>query len=59
MLQNEASRSHAEKIVTRIIRRTVERIWFGFRRGNKSRCATGMLKIISERNLEIVEKLCA
>ena len=31
---------------------------FGFRRGKETRNAIGMLKIISERTLEIDEELC-
>jgi len=31
---------------------------FGFRRGKETRDAIGMLRIISERNLEIDEELC-
>jgi hypothetical protein len=56
-----------EKIVASILRRRTERKiedalgddQFGFRRGNGTRDAIGMLRIISERTLDIDEELCA
>ena len=58
--------AHTAKIVTKIIRRRIEKKieevlgedQFGFRRGNGTRNAIGMLRIISERTLEIDEDLC-
>jgi hypothetical protein len=55
------------KMVARILRRWIERKskdvfgedQFGFRRGKGTRDATGMLRIISERTLNIDEELCA
>jgi len=55
--------AHAAKIVTKILRRRIEKKiedvleedQFGFRRGKGTRDATGMLRIISERTLEIDE----
>jgi hypothetical protein len=55
------------KIVARILRRRIERKTedalredqFGFRRGKGTRDAIGMLRIISERTLDINEELCA
>jgi len=32
---------------------------FGFRRGKRNRDATGMLKMISERTMDVDEELCA
>jgi hypothetical protein len=59
--------AHAAKIVGRILRRRIE--WktedelgeeqFGFRRGKATRDAIGMLRIISERTLDIDEELYA
>jgi hypothetical protein len=59
--------AHASKIVARILRRRIERKTedvdgedqFGFRRGKGTRDAIGMLRIISERTLDIDEELCA
>jgi hypothetical protein len=59
--------AHAAKIVSRILRRRIERKTedvlgedqFGFRRGKGTRDAIGMLRIISERTLVIDEELCA
>jgi hypothetical protein len=56
--------AHAAKIVARILRRRTERKvqdvfgedQFGFRRGNGTRGATGMLRIISERTLDMDEE---
>jgi len=58
--------THTAKIVTKILRRRIEKKieevlgedQFGFRRGNGTRNAIGMLRIISERTLEIDEDLC-
>ena len=54
------------KIAARILRRRIERNiedvhgdQFGFRRGKGTRNAIGMLRIISERTLEIDAELCA
>jgi hypothetical protein len=57
--------AHAAKIVARILRR-IERktedalgeAQFGFRRGKGTRDAIWMLRIISERTLDINEELC-
>jgi hypothetical protein len=54
------------KIVAKLLRRRSEKKiedvlgeeQFGFRRGKGTRDAIGMLRIISERTLEIDEKLC-
>jgi hypothetical protein len=54
-------------VVARILRRRIERKTedvlgedqFGFRRGKGSRDVIGMLRIISERTLDIDEELCA
>jgi hypothetical protein len=59
--------ARAAKRVGRILRRRIERKFedilgedqFGFRRGKGTRDATGMLRIISERTLDIDEELCA
>jgi hypothetical protein len=59
--------AHTAKIVMRILRRRIERKTedalgvdqFGFRRVKGTRDANGMLRIISERTLDIDEKLCA
>jgi hypothetical protein len=59
--------AHAAKIVAKILRRRIERKTedvlgedqFGFRRGKGTRVAIGMLRIISERILDIGEELCA
>jgi hypothetical protein len=59
--------AHTAKIVVRILRRWIERKTedalgedqFGFRRGKVTRDAIGMLRIISERTLDIDEELCA
>jgi hypothetical protein len=56
--------AHAAKIVARILRRRVERKTedalgedqFGFRRGKGTRDAIGMLRMISERSLDIDEE---
>ena len=58
--------SHTAKIIKKINRRRIERKiegvlgedQFGFRRGKGTRDATGMMRIIAERTLEINEKLC-
>jgi len=55
--------AHTAKIVAKILRRRIEKKiegvleedQFGFRRGKGTRDATGMLRIISERTLEIDE----
>jgi hypothetical protein len=57
--------AHTAKIVAKILRRRIEKNiedvlgedQFGFRRGKEIRNAIGMLRIISERTLEIDEKL--
>jgi hypothetical protein len=57
--------AHTAKIVAKILRRRIEKKiedvlgedQFGFRRGKKTRDAIGMLRIISERTLEIDEEL--
>jgi len=58
--------AHTAKIVTKILRTRIEKKieevlaedQFGFRRGKGIRDAIGMLRIISERTLEIDEDLC-
>jgi len=58
--------AHTGKIVAKILRRRIEKKTenvlggdqFGFRRENGTRDAIGMLRIISERNLERDEELC-
>jgi predicted DNA-binding protein len=57
--------AHTAKIVAKILRRRIEKKiedvhgedQFGFRREKGTRNATGMLRIISERTLEIDEEL--
>jgi hypothetical protein len=56
--------AHTVKIVAKILRRRIKKKiedvhgdQFGFRRGKKTRDAIGMLRIISERTLEIDEEL--
>jgi hypothetical protein len=59
--------AHATKIVVRILSRRIERKienalgedQFGFRRGNGTGDAIGMLRIISEGTLDIDKELCA
>jgi len=55
--------AHTAKVVAKILRRRIEKKiedilgdQFGFRRGNGTRDAIGMLRIISERTLEIDEE---
>jgi len=58
--------AHTAKIVAKILRRRTEKKiedvlgedQFGFRRGKRTRDATGMPRIISERTLVIDEELC-
>ena len=58
--------AHTTKIVTKILRRRIERKiedvlredQFGFRTGNGTRNAIWMMRIISERTLEIDTELC-
>ena len=58
--------AYTGKTVTKILRRRTEKKiedvhgedQFGFRRGKGTRNAVGMLRIISERTLEIEEELC-
>ena len=57
--------AHTAKRITTIFRRRIEKKigdvlgdHFGFRRGKGTRNAIGMLKIISERTLEIDAELC-
>ena len=57
--------AHTAKIVAKILRRRIEKKiedvlgedHFGFKRGKGTRDAIGMLRIISERTLEIDEEL--
>jgi len=57
--------AHTAKIVAKILRRRIEKKiedvlredQFGFRRGKGTKDAIGMLRIISERTLEIDEEL--
>ena len=57
--------AHTAKIVAKILRRRIEKKiedvleedQFEFRRGKGTRAAIGMLRIISERTLEIDEEL--
>ena len=58
--------AHTAKVVAKILRRRIEKKiedilgdQFGFRRGNGTRDAIGMLRIISERTLEIDDELFA
>jgi len=59
--------AHTAKIVAKILRRRIEnkiedvlgKDQFGFRRGKGTRDAIGMLRIISERTLEIDDELFA
>jgi hypothetical protein len=58
--------AHAAKIVARVIRRRSEKKiedvlgedQFGFRKGKGTRDAIGMLRIISERILDVGEEIC-
>jgi hypothetical protein len=54
--------AHTAKILRRRIEKKIENVLgedhFGFRRGKGTRHAVGMLRIISERTLEIGEELC-
>jgi len=58
--------AHTAKIVTKMLRRRIEKKieevlgedQLGFRRGKGTTDATGMVRIISERTLEIDEDLC-
>ena len=57
--------AHTAKIIAKILRRIEKKIedvlgedQFGFRRGKGTWDAIGMLRIISERTLEIDEELC-
>jgi hypothetical protein len=58
--------AHAAKVMASVIRRRSEKkIWdvlgedqFGFRKGKGTRDAIGMLRIISERTLDIGDKIC-
>jgi len=57
--------AHTAKIISKILKRRIEKKiedvlekdQFGFRRGKRTRDATGMLRIISERTSEIDEEL--
>jgi hypothetical protein len=59
--------AHAAKVVASISRRRIEKKiedvlgkdQFGFRNGKGSRDAIGMLRIISERTLDVGEEVCA
>jgi len=62
--KNAATIAHTAKIVAKILRGRIEKKiedvlgdQFGFRRGKGTRDATGMLRIIPERTLEIDEEL--
>jgi hypothetical protein len=58
--------AHAAKVVVSVIRRRSEKKiedvlgedQFGFRKGRGTRAAVGMLRIISERSLDIGEEFC-
>jgi len=58
--------AHTAKLVAKILRRMIEKKIedvlgedsFGFRIGNRTRDANGMLRIISQRTFEIDEELC-
>jgi hypothetical protein len=58
--------AHTTKIIAKILRRRIERKiedvlgedQFGFKRGKATRDAMGMLRIISERTLEIDAEVC-
>jgi hypothetical protein len=66
-LQNAATIAHTVKIVARVLRRGTERKiegllgedQSGLRGGRGTRDAIGMLRIMSERTLDIDEVLCA
>jgi hypothetical protein len=56
---------HTAKIVVKVLRRRIEKKiedvlgdQFGFRRGKGTEGTIGMLRIISERTLEVDEELC-
>jgi hypothetical protein len=58
--------THTARIVARILRRIERKIedvfgenQFGLRRGNGTRDAVGMLRMISERTLDTGQELCA
>ena len=58
--------AHTAKITAKILRGRIEKKiegvlgeeQFGFRRGNGTRDAIGMMRMIAERTLEIDEELC-
>ena len=58
--------AHTAKTIAKILRRRIEKEiedllgddQFGFRRGNRTRDAIGMMGIIAERTLEIDEEMC-
>ena len=58
--------AHTVKIIAKILQRRIEKKiedvlgedQFGFRRGKGTRDAIGMMRIITERTLEIDEELC-
>ena len=58
--------AHTGNIIAKVLRRRIERKievllgedQFGFRRGNGTRFAVGMMRIIAERTSEIDEELC-
>jgi len=58
----EHTAQRVAKILRRRIEKKIEDVFredqFGFRRGKETRDATGMLRIITERTLEIDEELC-
>jgi hypothetical protein len=64
-MQRPSHNQPSAKIVAKILRRRIEKKIedvlgedeFGFRRGKGTRDAIGMLRIISERTLEIDEEL--
>jgi hypothetical protein len=64
---NSATITHTAKIVVKVLGRRVERKievileedHLGFRRGKETKGAIAMLKLISERTLDIDKELCA
>jgi hypothetical protein len=59
--------AHTGKIIVRVLRSRIEKKFedilgedhFGVRRGKGTRNSIGMLRIVSERSLDIEEELCA
>ena len=65
-LQNAATIAHTAQIVAKILRSAERKIedvrgeeQFGFRRGIGAEDVIGMLRIVSERTLDIGKELCA